>query len=379
MRQKHPWVYSGGVKLFPKAKKGEIVAVCDNHEQVLGYAFYDANSQIVCKVFEFGNAVTNSFSTDYWYAKLRKALYLRQQFKIPHQTQAYRLVHAEADNFPGLVIDIYHHTAVVHFLHKGAELLSGIIFEFLKTEAKIEYIYTKVKNLYADTDAQKNDEATWATTTPQQPLLVKENGLTFEINVEKGQKTGFFIDQRDNRELLKNHCRGKTVLNTFCYTGGFSVYALAGNASHVTSVDISKEAIEICERNVLHNFPHASHTAIADDCFSFLKNSPDTYDVIVLDPPAFTKSAKNIGNASRGYKELNLLGLKKINSNGIIFTFSCSQNISMEMFKQIVCSAALESGKTVKIIGHLSQPADHPIHLFHPESEYLKGLVLLVE
>jgi 23S rRNA (cytosine1962-C5)-methyltransferase len=210
--------------------------------------------------------------------------------------------------------------------------------------------------------------------------VIQENGLKFKIDIEKGQKTGFFIDQRDNRDLLKKFTAGKKVLNAFSYTGGFSVYALAGEATMVHSVDISKEATLLCSDNVALNFgPAAAHEAITADCFDYLRQTTELYDVMVLDPPAFAKNARAVPNASRGYKDLNMTAFKKIPAGGVLFTFSCSQNIDKDLFRKIVFSAAADAGRNVRILHQLTQPVDHPVNIFHPEGEYLKGLVLYVE
>jgi 23S rRNA (cytosine1962-C5)-methyltransferase len=267
----------------------------------------------------------------------------------------------------------------VQLLIKGTEnvhphLISGI------RELGIRYVYLKNKHNpgFREEVALENGFLSGETSETHRTIL--ENGLTFKIDFEKGQKTGFFIDQRENRALLKSYSRGKSVLNTFSYTGGFSVYALAGGATHVHSVDVSKDAVQMGDTNVALNFgPDAAHQSFAEDCFDYLRRTENSYDVVVLDPPAFAKNAKSVPNAARGYKDLNLTALKRINPGGILFTFSCSQNIDTDLFRKIIFSAAADAQRNVRILHQLTQPPDHPVNIFHPEGEYLKGLVLQVE
>lgn len=375
---RHPWVFSGGVKLFPKAKNGSIVEVVDNKEQTLGYGFYAPNNQIVCKVFEFTTVWQDFTAIDYWLPKFRQALQLRMKMVVNDKTDCYRLIHAEGDFMPGVIVDIYGITAVMQIVAKGTELIEDVFAECLH-KLGFSYIFRKIK--INTPDQEEVEQATsWLGDTPPNPLIVNENGLRFKVDVEKGQKTGFFLDQRDSRQLLKNLSLGKSVLNTFCYTGGFSVYALAGGATEVHSVDISKDAVKMCNENVELNFKHTpAHTATAEDCFQYLKKSDKLYDIVVLDPPAFAKNTRSVPNATRGYKELNMLGLKTVKAGGLIFTYSCSGNIDKLLFQKIVFGAAADVKRNVRIISHLEAPADHPINIFHPESEYLKGLLLYVE
>jgi len=373
---RHPWIFSGAVRQLPQAENGDIVQVNDAQGNQLGYGFFSPKSQIICRMVAFGTQ-TLSFDASFWWQKLEKAFALRQQLFDPAQTNAYRLVHAEGDFFPGLIIDIYHHTAVVQLLTKATERLHELLLEGLQ-RLGIRHIYFKIKENSAWLE-EVSIKAGWATAAPTLPIAIVENGHKFEVDVEKGQKTGFFLDQRDNRQLLAQYCQGKRVLNTFCYTGGFSVYALAGGAKEVHSVDISKEAIKGCEQNILQNFgAQAPHEAWAADSFDFLRQH-EGYDVVILDPPAFAKSAKTVANATRGYKDLNLSGMKRITPGGILFTFSCSGNISRDLFRKIVFGAAADAQRNVRILHQLTQPTDHPVSIFHPEGEYLKGLVLQIE
>lgn len=378
INNRHPWVFSGAVKLQPKSKDGDVIAVVDNHQKVLGFGFYAPNSQIICRIFHFGGIAEDFESVEYWDKKFKAAFAIRKQFVISDKTNTYRLIHAEGDFVPGLIIDIYNNTAVVQLLIKGTERLQEIFVQCL-LHLEIPHAYFKSKS-----SSQRFENITqqsgWLGAEGNTSVTVLEHGMKFPIDIETGQKTGFFIDQRENRKLLGELSRGKKVLNTFCYTGGFSIYALAGGASEVVSVDISKPAIALCEETVSMNFKNTeNHKAIAADCFEYLRQSEEKFDLIVVDPPAFAKNARAVHNAARGYKDLNLLAFKKVNPQGMVMTYSCSQNISKELFQKIIFSAAADAGRNVRIIQHLYQPEDHPINIFHPESEYLKGLLLWVE
>lgn len=375
---RHPWLFSGAVKQMPQAENGDIVAVRDNQNNLLGYGFLSPQSQIVCRLFEFTSQPMDFSQSAYWHQKISQAYQLRKERIIKAGTNAYRLLHAEGDFFPGVIADVYKEVAVMQLLIKGTEKILPHLISGLQLLG-IRYIYLKNKHSpgFREEVVLPNGFITDQVVEPQ--VLVEENGLHFKIDVEKGQKTGFFIDQRDNRALLQQYAAGKSVLNAFSYTGGFSVYALAGGAALVHSVDISKDAAQVCNENVALNFITAPHTSFAADCFEYIRHSTTAYEVMVLDPPAFAKNAKAVPNASRGYKELNLTAFKKILPGGILFTFSCSQNIDRDLFRKIVFSAAADAGRNVRILHQLTQPADHPVNIFHPEGEYLKGLVLYVE
>lgn len=375
---KHPWVFSGAVKQAPKAKDGDIIAVVDNRQNTLGFGFYAPNSQIICRIFHFGAEAEDFESLVYWSQKFASAYALRKQIVINSKTNAYRLIHAEGDFMPGLIVDVYNGSAVLQLLIKGTERLQEIFVQCLK-KLDIHYAYFKSKSS-SQRFENITQESGWLGEDGNTLITITEHGKSFPIDIATGQKTGFFIDQRENRKLLGELSKGKKVLNTFSYTGGFSIYALAGGASEVTSVDISKPAIALCEEAVALNFPEVNtHKAIAADCFEYLRRSDEKYDIIVVDPPAFAKNARAVNNATRGYKDLNMLAFKKVNAGGLVMTYSCSQNISRELFQKIIFGAAVDAGKNVRIIKHLYQPEDHPINIFHPESEYLKGLLLWVE
>lgn len=374
---KHPWIFSGGLERKPKAAEGEIVEVRSHHNDILGYGFYSEKSQISCRMFDWQNKPSDFESVDYWATKIKNALVLRKAI-LPPDTDAYRLLHAEGDFLPGIIADVYANVVVLQILVRGIEQRKDLIIEAFRKNG-FENLYLKTKSSSQNIE-EISSTSGWLAGGGEGNVVSKENGLRFNVDFAEGQKTGFFIDQRDNRQLLKTLSQGKKVLNTFCYTGGFSVYALDGGATEVHSVDISAEAVRLAEENVQLNFPDAAHKGFAIDCFDYLKDMPENdYDVIVLDPPAFAKNARAIDNASRGYKQINMRAFKKIKPGGILFTFSCSQNISKDLFQKIVFGAAADVGRNVRIIHQLHQPADHPVNIYHPEGEYLKGLVLWVE
>lgn len=377
LNNRHPWVFSGAVKDMPKSENGEIVQVVTNHNQLLGYGFFSTNSQITCRVFEFTNQELH-IDAAFWAGKIKRAAALRKIVIDGSRTNIYRLIHAEGDFFPGVIIDVYHEVAVVQLLVRGTERIMQHIFDALY-EIGLKYIYVKTKS-----STQRLEDVAapseWVNNhVHPMPVEAIENGIKFMIDVEKGQKTGFFIDQRVNRELVGAYAKGKKVLNTFSYSGGFSLYALANGASLVHSVDSSKEAIEMCERNVEANGWKTNHQSFVEDVFDYMQQTEVDYDIMVLDPPAFAKNARAVPNATRGYKNLNLIAFKKIKPGGLVFTFSCSQHIDRDLFRKIVFGAAADAGRNVRIIRQLTQPEDHPINIFHPEGEYLKGLMLHVE
>ena len=374
---KHPWIFSGGLEKLPKAKEGDVVEVRSFGGDVLGYGFYAEKSQISCRMFDWSDKPSAFDQPEYWAQKIKQALLLRKII-IGAKTNAYRLLHAEGDFMPGVIADVYAGVVVLQLLVKGTEQRKGALIEAFRMNG-FEAIYLKTKASSQNIEAVDSVSG-WISGGGEGKVRIEENGIRFGVDFIDGQKTGFFIDQRDNRELLKSLSKGKKVLNTFCYTGGFSVYALAGGASEVHSVDISAEAVRMSEENVQLNFPNAPHKGITADCFDFLKEMPDQeYDIIILDPPAFAKNARSVDNATRGYKQINMRAIKKLKPGGLLFTFSCSQNISKDLFQKIIFGAAADVGRNVRIIHQLHQPADHPINIYHPEGEYLKGLVLWIE
>jgi 23S rRNA (cytosine1962-C5)-methyltransferase len=378
INNRHPWIFSGAVAKLPNDEEGTIVMVTDFEHKKLCYGFLSHKSQIVCRLFEWDDLSENVFTDTYWATKIKNAFLLRSTVINKDTTNVYRLLHAEGDFFPGIIADVYNEVVVLQILIKGVEKLVPAIKQAL-IDIGFKHIYIKAKTSSTILEDIRTGSA-WLEGRVEVPVLVKENNVQFEVDFIDGQKTGFFVDQRDNRELLRTYSKGKNVLNTFCYTGGFSVYAAAGGAALVDSVDISKDAVALAGKNMELNFPAFNHNTIAADCFDFLGEiEKDQYDIIVLDPPAFAKSAKAVANACRGYKQINLKAFRKIKKGGLVFTYSCSQNIDKDLFQKIVFGAAADAYRNVRIIHQMHQPADHPINIYHPEGEYLKGLVLYVE
>lgn len=375
----HPWVFSGAIsKLEPGIEEGDIVEVYSSKGNLLATGHYQIGS-IAVRILEFGGMENNE---EFYSRRLESAYNLRTALNLVRpDNNCYRLVHGEGDFLPGLVVDIYGDTAVMQ-AHSP-----GMHYERMKiADALVNLPHANIRNVYYKSDTTLPFKANL---DPVNDYLIGkydgcialENGLQFNIDWLKGQKTGFFIDQRENRKLLEKYSHGRNVLNMFCYTGGFSVYAMRGNASKVVSVDSSSKAIELTEANISMNFPGDNrHEAFAEDAFKFLDGiKKDEYDLIILDPPAFAKHRSALKNGLTGYRKLNLKAFEKIKTGGFIFTFSCSQVVTKEMFRLAVFTAASQSGRKVRILHQLTQPADHPVDISHPEGEYLKGLVLYVE
>ena len=381
LRRFHPWVFSGAIERSEgEPQEGDLVDVYSRDGEFLGRGHCQIGS-IAVRILSFRK---EEIDQSWWNGRMAESYALRKALGLAEsdRTTCYRLVHGEGDGLPGLVVDMYGRTAVIQCHSVGMYLSRERIVEALRTcyGDRIGAVYDKSSQTVpfnAGLDAV--DGYLWGESTGEESVL--EHGNRFLVSWESGQKTGFFIDQRENRALVGRYAAGRTVLNTFCYTGGFSVYALQGGAVSVDSVDSSERAVALAARNVELNFgADAPHRAIARDTFDFLRESPkDAYDLIILDPPAFAKHHKVLGNATQGYKRLNAAALNKIRSGGILFTFSCSQAVSRELFRTTVFSAAAISGRNVRILHQLTQPADHPINIYHPEGEYLKGLVLYVE
>ena len=375
----HPWVFSGAINsIDPEIKEGDLVEVFSSKGNKLATGHYQIGS-IAVRILEFGEPVIHE---SFYYDRLNSALQLRKALNLVRpDNNCYRLVHGEGDFLPGLVVDIYGDTAVMQ-AHSP-----GMHFERMKIgDALVSLPEAGIRNVYYKSDTTLPYKANLDPVNDYligkyDGSLALENGLYFNIDWLKGQKTGFFIDQRENRRLLEKFSKGRNVLNMFCYTGGFSVYALRGGANKVVSVDSSSKAIELTDANVSLNFPNETcHTALAEDAFKYLDFlKKDEFDLIILDPPAFAKHRSALKNGLIGYRKLNLKAFEKIRKGGIIFTFSCSQVVTKEMFRLAVFTAASQSGRKVRILHQLTQPADHPVDISHPEGEYLKGLVLYVE
>lgn len=379
LRRFHPWIFSGAISRMDNGiEEGDIVRVFDAGGQFICVGHYQIGS-IAVRVLSFKDI---SIDDTFWNGRLTGALNMRRSLNLQTpQNNTFRLVHGEGDGLPGLIIDVYGPTAVIQAHSVGMHLQRKAI-----SDALIRVMGDKLKAIYYKSEttlpfkADLSDESgyLWG---KQVNDVSMENGLQFHIDWLKGQKTGFFVDQRENRRLLEQYSRGRTVLNMFCYTGGFSVYALRGGAVEVHSVDSSERAIEVTNRNVALNFPECTnHFSYAEDAFKFLGNiENDKFDLIVLDPPAFAKHKEALHNALKGYTRLNAKAFGRIKRGGILFTFSCSQAVNKEQFRLAVFTAAAQSGRFVRILHQLHQPADHPINIYHPEGEYLKGLVLYVE
>lgn len=382
--RRHPWVFSGAIDRIVEGDKplseGDVVDVITKGGEFIARGHYQIGS-IAVRVLTFDDVAIDA---KWWEERIACAKQLRESLGMVENeaTTCYRLVHGEGDLLPGLVIDIYGRTAVVQCHSVGMYHSRMAIAEAIRKAygPAIEAIYDKSsQTLPFKADLGAIDGYLWGG-SENPDAVVLENGLKFKVNWEEGQKTGFFIDQRVNRDLVRQYSRGRKVLNTFCYTGGFSVAALAGGAREVVSIDLSERAVKLADENVRLNFgQEAKHEAIACNAVEYLKDIESDYDLIILDPPAFAKHHKVLDNALQGYKKINARALQKIRPGGILFTFSCSQAVSRELFRTTIFTAAAIAGRKVRIIGQLTQPADHPINIYHPEGEYLKGLVVYVE
>ena len=372
----HPWVFSGAIQQVDEGiAEGDVVRVVTSSGDFIAVGHYQQGS-IAVRVLSFREV---DIDDAFWYSHLESALRMRIAIGIADnpQNNTYRLVHGEGDLLPGLIIDVYGKTAVMQAHSIGMHLSRVQIAEQLARVmgARIENIYYKSETTLPFMDHMENGFLYGGS----QENTAVENGLIFYVDWLHGQKTGFFVDQRENRALLEKYAKGKRVLNMFCYTGGFSFYAMRGGAELVHSVDSSAKAIELTNRNVQLNFPGDSrHKAFCDDAFKFLEKNGQ-YDLIILDPPAFAKHRGALHNALKGYTRLNMKAMQMIQPGGILFTFSCSQVVTKDHFRNAVFTAAAQAGRKVRILHQLHQPADHPINIYHPEGEYLKGLVLYVE
>jgi 23S rRNA (cytosine1962-C5)-methyltransferase len=376
--RKHHWVFSGAIaKTDAGIETGNLVSVYSSKNEFLGIGHF-AQGSIMVRIISFED---RAIDAAFWVEKLTAAHAVRASLQLTTQeaTTVYRLVHGEGDGLPGLIIDYYQGTAVIQAHNLGMHQHVAEIAEGLKAVygSELKGVYDKSAETLPKTEGGLGNEWVWGKAETD---LVNEYGATYKIDWEKGQKTGFFIDQRENRKLVASYAKGKKVLNTFCYSGGFSVLALQEGASEVHSVDISQKAIDLTEENVALNAGFTGkHESIVADVVKYIREIGDDFDIIILDPPAFAKSLKARHNAVQAYKRLNAEALRKIKPGGILFTFSCSQVVDRRLFANTITAAALESKRNVRILHQLSQPADHPINCFHPETEYLKGLVLYVD
>lgn len=376
--RKHHWVFSGAIaKAESGIENGDLVSVFSSKNEFLGIGHFSQGS-IMVRIISFEE---RAIEASFWKEKISAAYSLRETLGLTdnHETNVFRLVHGEGDLLPGLIIDFYKGTAVIQAHHVGMHRhvleISNALQEVFGDS--LQGVYDKSAETLPKNLGISSNEWVWGSPKTD---LVQEYGATYKIDWEKGQKTGFFIDQRENRKLVASYSKGKKVLNTFCYSGGFSVLALQEGAQEVHSVDISAKAIELTEENVSLNAGFAGkHRSITADVVKYIREIGDDFDLIILDPPAFAKNLKARHNAVQAYKRLNAEALRKIKPRGILFTFSCSQVVDKSLFAHTLTAAAMESKRKVKILHQLSQPADHPVNVFHPETEYLKGLVLYVE
>ena len=378
LKRFHPWVFSGAIASIDEGiTEGEVVRVVTNSGDFIAVGHYQEGS-IAVRVLTFSDV---QIDDEFWHSRLASALKMRRAIGIADNpnNNTYRLVHGEGDNLPGLIIDVYDETAVMQAHSIGMHLCRKEIARALDEvmEGRVKHIYYKSETTLPFMTA---DDMNCFLVGGSDDNIATENGLKFRVDWLKGQKTGFFVDQRENRSLLEHYARGKRVLNMFCYTGGFSFYAMRGGAELVHSVDSSAKAIELTKQNVELNFPgDARHEAFCEDAFKYLERAGSNYNLIILDPPAFAKHRGALHNALKGYTRLNQKAFEKIEKGGILFTFSCSQVVTKDHFRNAVFTAAALAKRKVRILHQLHQPADHPINIYHPEGEYLKGLVLYVE
>lgn len=377
LKRFHPWVFSGAIsERSDKVVEGDVAEVFSASGEYLATG-YCSQGSIAVRILSFEQTEIN---LDFWKKKIGDAFQLRLQLGLTENktTTVYRLLNAEGDGIPGLIIDFYNGTAVVQahsfFVHDNLALISEALQTVLGD--KLKAVYDKSAETLPGESLEGLTNYVFGKADNNE---VTENGNRFHVNWEEGQKTGFFIDQRENRKLLGNYSSGKKVLNTFCYSGGFSIYALKSGASWVVSVDASRKAMEWTDQNVLLNgFDEKMHHSVVGDVQEYLKTAAANFDIIILDPPAFAKHQKAKHNAVQGYRRLNESAIRKIKTGGLIFTFSCSQAVDRPLFESTIMAAAIDAGRKVRILHHLSQPADHPTNIFHPEGQYLKGVVLQV-
>ncbi len=378
LKRFHPWVFSGAIQAIEDGiEEGETVRLVNRNGDFIAVGHYQQGS-IAVRVLTFED---REIDDDFWHSRISSALKMRQSIGIADSpsNNTYRLVHGEGDNLPGLIIDVYGDTAVMQAhsigMHKVRKEIAKALVDVM--ESRISNVYYKSETTLPFMDAADMNGFIYGGSDNNVAL---ENGLKFRVDWLKGQKTGFFVDQRENRSLLEKYAAGKRVLNMFCYTGGFSFYAMRGGAQLVHSVDSSAKAIDLTRENVSLNFPgDHRHEAFCEDAFKYLEKAGDNYNLIILDPPAFAKHRGALHNALKGYTRLNQKAFEKIEKGGILFTFSCSQVVTKDHFRNAVFTAAALAKRNVRILHQLHQPADHPINIYHPEGEYLKGLVLYVE
>ena len=373
----HPWVFSGAIdRIDDDYQTGNLVKVFSADEKFLGIGYLNPRSQIAIRMLAFEDITINE---SFFEKKIRQAIAFRQQFIASSDTTAYRLIHAEGDSLPGLIVDRYADYLVVQILTAGMEAWRSQVVEILSKEFPAKGIFEKGDLESRDLEGLEKRIGKLAGEEPPDFVKVQENGNRFVVDIHNGQKTGFFLDQRESRRKVQSLSHGRRVLNCFSYTGGFSVYAAKGGAEETVSVDSSAPALNTARLNFEENeIDLEKHQFVEEDVFSYLRDSRQEFDFVILDPPAFCKGKQHIQQAARGYKEINLQALKKIDSGGLFFTFSCSHHISPDLFQKILFGAAKDANRSVRILSKTAHPMDHPINIYHPEGEYLKGLLCQV-
>lgn len=374
LRNYHPWIFSGAIDRIEEGLgKGDLVDVFSSHGDFLATGYFNPETALSVRVLTFRR---REIDRDFFAERLESAVRLRASFSLPSgSTDCYRLVHAEGDGLPGLIVDVYGRHVVLQVLTAGIERWKKTILEILEGLLHPQTILERSSADFRAREGLEASEGLLYGDASAERIEVRENGNRFLVDLCKGQKTGFFLDQRDNRRLIGSLCRGRAVLNCFSYSGGFSVYAGAGGASRIVSVDSSAGALELARENMELNGLGEVHSAVEADCFEYLRRVEEMFDFIILDPPAFCKSRAHVEVASRGYKDINYTALKKLRPGGFLYTASCSSHISSELFQKIVFAAAKDAGRDLKITARTSHAPDHPVSIFHPEGEYLKGLL----
>ena len=377
--RRHPWIFSRAILSGTEGlADGETVVVQDSKGQVLGIGHYQ-DSSLAIRLIAFEEVNPDQ---DFWQSRLEAAAQYRLTLGMitPGYTDAFRLVHGEGDQLPGLIIDVYGPVAVVQAHSIGMYKAIPMIAKALTKLAgiPIQSVYSKSKESLPSNFAHRITDA-WVQGASPGELIVHEGGVAFSIDVETGQKTGFFLDQRENRELIRRYSFGKEVFNGFCYTGGFSVYALKGGAKHVVSIDSSAGALELLEKNLTINTFDGTHESIKDNVLTWLGNTEMMFDIVIVDPPAFAKSLSKRHNAVQAYKRLNMMAMARVKKGGMLFTFSCSQVVDKPLFHNTIVAAAIESGRLARVVHEFGQGPDHPVSIFHPEGHYLKGLALYMD
>jgi 23S rRNA (cytosine1962-C5)-methyltransferase len=377
VRRFHPWIFSGAVaRVEGEAAPGEIIDVLSAESKFLGRGFYNPNSQIVCRMLAWQE---EAIDAAFFERKIHAALRLRQEL-IAHTADSFRVVNAEGDGLPGLVVDKYDDFLVVQINTLGMRKRSAIIVSCLQDLLNPRGIYERSTGAALQEEGLQPMVRLLAGEEPPRSIGIRENDLRFNVNVKEGQKTGFFLDQRENRRWAAQYCRGRAVLNGFCYTGAFSVYAAAAGAQRVVSVDSSSAAIQLAKENfALNDLPSAPEDFVAADLFHYLRSTTQKFDLIILDPPAFAHRQKDLENAARAYKDINLQAMKILAPGGLLFTCSCSQPLSPDLFQKILFGAALDAKRSVRILGHSGHAPDHPFSIYHPEGRYLQAILLAVE